>query len=441
MGVTIGIRREDKNEWERRVPLTPFDLATLAGEHDLEFIVQPSPIRVFGDAEYAAAGAQVAEDLSPASLVLAVKEIPVAELLEKRTYLYFSHTSKGQAYNMPMLQHLLDVGATLIDYERIADEQNRRLVFFSLHAGYAGAIETLLALGQRLAASGLATPLLEIRHAYQYADLEAALTHLREIGGRIAAAGLGSLTEPVIVGIAGYGNVAKGCRVILDCLSVREIPVSGLAAAAEGSLAEYGPLVAVVFKEEDMVVPRSSDAQFVLQDYYQRPANYRSVFENHLARLDVLLNCIFWTPAYPRLVTRKWVKAHYGAGKTPRLKVIGDISCDIEGGVEVTLKTTMPDRPCFVYEAESGEAVDGIEGNGPVIMAVDNLPCELPRESSEHFGSVLRGMVPALAQADFAVDFEGLHLPSHLKKAVITHRGQLTPKYRYLQEYLDRSGK
>ncbi|RKZ18896.1 hypothetical protein DRQ50_03170, partial [bacterium] len=150
MSVTVGIRREDKNEWERRVPLVPADVVTLAADHDLEFLVQPSPIRVFKDDEYAAAGATVTEDLSPAKVVLAVKEIPLTELRPDRTYLYFSHVVKGQPYNMPMLQHLLDTGATLIDYEKIADEQNRRLIFFSIHAGYAGMIESLVCLGQRL---------------------------------------------------------------------------------------------------------------------------------------------------------------------------------------------------------------------------------------------------------------------------------------------------
>ena len=441
MGVTIGIRREDKNQWERRVPLTPDDIAMLRHAHDLEFIVQPSTIRIFSDEQYATAGATISEDLAPADIVVAVKEIPLNELREKTVYLYFSHTIKGQAHNMPMLQHLLDMGATLIDYERVADEQNRRLIFFSLHAGYAGAIETLRALGQRLEVNGLTTPLREIRHAWQYGTFTAAREHLREVGQRIVAEGLGPLKEPLIIGVAGYGNVARGCDAILSCLPVRELAVADLAAAGKGTIKDYGPLLKVTFREEDMVAPKADEAQFVLHDYYQRPDNYRSVFEGHLPHLDALLNTIFWTPAYPRLVTRKWVKAHYGADRSARLQVIGDISCDIDGSIQVTRKAPMPDAPCYVYEAETGKTIDGVQGNGPVIMSVDNLPCELPQEASEHFGSVLREMIPALAQADFASDFEGLHLPSHLKKAVITHRGDLAPTYRYLQEHLDKAAK
>jgi len=441
MGELIGIRREDKNKWERRVPLVPADLANLVRDHDLDFVVQPSPIRIFTDSDYTDVGVRVDEDLSEAGIVLAVKELPLDFIAEKKTYLCFSHTIKGQHYNMPLLQRFLDQKATLIDYERVVDEQNRRLIFFSMHAGYAGAIETLVALADRLAEQGVTTPLMDIKHAYEYDSLAAAQDHLRQIGARIEADGMGLEQNPLIIGVAGYGNVAKGCDAILSCLPVREIPVAELAAASKGRVAEFGPLVKVVFKEGDMVEPRSDDAQFVLQDYYQRPANYRSVFERHLPGLDVLINSIYWTSAYPRLVTRKWVKANYGADKTPRLKVIGDISCDIEGSIEVTLKAPMPETPCYVYNPETGKVKDGVEGIGPVIMSVDNLPCELPRGSSEHFSSVLREMVPHLAQADFASDFAGLHLPSYLKKAVITHRGELAPSYRYLQEHLDKATK
>jgi alpha-aminoadipic semialdehyde synthase len=138
-------------------------------------------------------------------------------------------------------------------------------------------------------------------------------------------------------------------------------------------------------------------------------------------------------------LTRKWARANWGAGKQPRLQVVGDISCDLEGAIELTTRPTLPDEPCYVAVPDSGELLPGVEGPGPVIMAVDNLPCEVPRESSEYFSRVLSEMIPALARADFRVGFESLLLPPHLKKAVIAHRGALAPDYRYLQEYLDRS--
>ncbi len=436
--MTIGIRREDKNKWERRVPLAPGDVAELGRLHDLTFVVQPSSIRVFGDDEYRAAGAVVEEDLSRAGIVVAVKEIPLDMLRGRTTYLFFSHTVKGQKYNMPLLQRILDVGATLIDYERIVNEQNRRLIFFSLHAGYAGMLETLAAAGRRLAVQGRASALVDIRPAHEYADLVEMKAHVREIGARLAAAAAAGEGAPVIIGVAGYGNVAAGCREILDCLPARELKVEQLADAAKAGVAELGPLAFVTFREEHMVEPRSTDAQFVLQDYYQHPDNYRGVFERHLPHLDILVNSIYWDTSYPRLLTRKWARTAWAQGKQPRLQVIGDISCDLEGAIELTTKPTMPDEPCYVAVPDTGELLPGVEGPGPVIMAVDNLPCEVPRESSLYFSRVLSDMMPALAQADFSVRFESLLLPVHLKKAVIAHRGALAPDYRYLQEYLDR---
>jgi len=439
MGVTIGIRREDKNEWERRVPLVPADLKELSKDPNLAFTIQPSGIRVFTDDEYRQAGITVDESLDDADIVVAVKEIPIDVLQEKKVYFFFSHTIKGQPYNMPLLQHLLDIKSTLIDYERIADEQNRRLIFFSVHAGNAGMIETLVCLARRMEYNGVKTPLLELKHAYEYSSLIEAKNHLLQIGNRIQAKGMGDHQDPIIIGLAGYGNVSRGCQEILECLPVKEIAVADLEETAGMTASQVGPLVKVVFKEQDMVEPKSKDAQFVLQDYYQRPENYRGVFEKYLPHMDLLMNTIYWEDRYPRLVTKKWAKGQYGPDKRPRLQVIGDISCDIEGSIEMTLKAPMPDQPCFVFDPQSGKIHDGIEGDGPVIMAVDNLPCELPRESSEYFSEVLRDMMTALGQTDFQSDFEGLHLPSHLKKAVITHRGELTPSYKYLQDDLDKA--
>ena len=439
MGVTIGIRREDKNEWERRVPLVPADLVELNKDPNLTFTIQPSGIRVFTDDEYRQAGIKVEEGLDDADIVVAVKEIPIDVLQEKKVYFFFSHTIKGQPYNMPLLQHLLDTKSTLIDYERIADEQNRRLIFFSVHAGYAGMIESLVCLARRMEYNGVKTPLLELKHAYEYGSLIEAKNHLLQIGNRIQAEGMGDHGDPIIIGLAGYGNVSKGCQENFGRQRLGNFAAADLENTAGMAAAQAGPLVKVVFKEQDMVEPKSDDAQFVLQDYYQRPENYRGVFEKYLPHMDLLMNTIYWEERYPRLVTKKWAKTQYGPDKHPRLQVIGDISCDIEGSIELTLKAPMPDQPCFVFDPQTGQIHDGIEGDGPVIMAVDNLPCELPRESSEYFSEVLRDMMTALGQTDFQSDFEGLHLPSHLKKAVITHRGELTPSYKYLQDALDKA--
>jgi len=434
MSVTVGIRREDKNRWEARVPLLPGDLADLQSRHGLRFLVQPSPIRAYGDDEFRRAGIEVTEDLDPASLIVAVKEIPVGLLRPGKAYLFFAHVIKGQPHNMPMLRRLLELGCSLVDYERILDDRNRRLVFFGIHAGYAGMIETLWCLSRRLRQTGRPDPLAGVRHAYEYEDLEAARSHLRRIGERIRRDGLDATLHPLVFGLSGYGNVSRGAREILDCLPVTEVTPAALPAAAVRGGAAPAPLLKVVFKEEHMVRPVEPGAPFVLQDYYVHPEKYEGIFERHLPHLDVLVNTIYWDERYPRLVTREWARQEAGRA---RLQVIGDISCDIEGSIEFTLRATQPDAPCFTYDPGSDSAKSGCAGPGPTVMAVDNLPCELPREASQHFSRTLRGMLPALASADWTAPFERLDLPAELKRAVIVHRGELTPDYRHLKDYLD----
>ena len=187
MSSVIGIRREDKNQWERRVPLIPADIINLQEAHRLRFRVQPSPIRVYTDDEFRGAGVLIEEDLGPASIILAVKEVPIPLIQRGKIYVYFAHVAKGQPHNMPMLKHLMEMGCSLVDYEKITDDKKRRLIFFGRHAGFAGMIETLRAAGQRLALDGIPTPLARLRHAYQYADLARSGRTWRPWGGRSPA--------------------------------------------------------------------------------------------------------------------------------------------------------------------------------------------------------------------------------------------------------------
>ncbi len=436
MSNTIGIRREDKNKWERRVPLTPAHTARLIEQSQLNIIAQSSPVRAFDDDDYAQASAVVQEDLSPADVVFAVKEIPLPLLQANKTYLFFSHTIKGQAYNMPLLQKLLELNCQLIDYERIADDQNRRLIFFGRHAGLAGMIDTLHTLGQRLAWEGHSTPLAEVKLTYQYGDLPAAQQAIRSIGRRIAEEGLPEALAPLVVGVAGYGNVSRGAQEILDWLPTRTISPAELLTLSQRDDVQRNVIYKVVFKEQDTVEPAADGQPFDLQEFFKHPERYRGRFEQYLPHLSVLVNCIYWDTPYPRLLTVAQARQMYAENASPKLKVIGDISCDIEGGVEITVKPTSPDEPAFVWDPASGAAIDGVAGHGPVIMAIDNLPCELPVESSTSFGDALLPFVPALAAADFSADFDSVALPPELKRATIVYQGQLTPSYEYLVQFL-----
>ncbi|RLI64519.1 MAG: hypothetical protein DRO67_04010, partial [Candidatus Asgardarchaeum californiense] len=387
--------------------------------------------RAFSDQEYIDSGANVSEDLSEAPVIFAVKEIPISLFQPRKTYVFFAHVIKGQKYNMPMLKKMMELGCNLIDYEKITDEHGRRLVFFGHYAGLAGMFDTLWAFGKRMEIKGIETPFNEIKEAINYKDLNDIKDHLKMLGERIARDGLPDDICPMVVGFAGYGNVSRGAQEILDLLPVEEITPEQLKTLSENY--SNNVIYKVVFKEKDMVDPISPDANFDLQEYYSKPELYKPTFEQYLPYLTILMNCIYWEKRYPRLITKDYVERNYNQMK---LEVIGDISVDVNGAIEFTEKTTDSGCPTFVYNPSNKKITDGYEGEGIVVMAVDNLPCELPRESSEAFSKLLFDFVPPIAKADYSVDFDSLDLPPEVKRAVILYHGKLAPDYEYISKYL-----
>jgi len=428
----IGIRREDKSHWERRAPLVPEDVRRLTARHGLRICVQSSPTRIFKDEEYQSAGAQVVGDLAGCPVILGVKEIPPQCLEAGKTYVYFSHTVKGQWANMPALRRLLELGGTLIDYERIVDDQGRRLVFFGRYAGLAGMIDTLWALGQRLRHEGIDTPFTRVQPAHCYANLEHAKRELTALAAVIRQEGIPKLIQPFVCGFAGYGHVSQGAQEILDLLPVKEVTPAELPDVPAAADTCYK----VVFREGDMVTRVDPSAAFDLQEYYQHPECYQASFFPHSRHLTVLVNCVYWEPKYPRFLTRAQLHELYADERQPRLRVIGDISCDVDGSLACTTRTTDPACPVYVYDPATGQTHDGVAGHGPVVLAVDFLPCELPADASYYFSGVLSPFIPDLAKADWSHPLAESGLPPVLQRATIAYRGQLTAPYRYLEQFL-----
>ncbi len=429
MNKIIGIRREDKNKWEVRVPIIPEAVKKIKNEWGIDVIVQPFPKRAYSDEEYVLDGAKINDDLSECKTIIAVKEIPVNLLLPKKTYMFFSHTIKGQKYNMPLLKKLMDLKCTLIDYECIKDQSGRRLVFFGRFAGLAGMIDAFHGLGQRLKHLGKETIFLKIKPAYEYRDLDEAKKAIKEIGEEITRDGIDHLNKPLIFGFAGYGNVSKGAQEVFDLLPFKQISADEIKNIPLENANNF--VYKVIFAEKDLVEPIDNNNQFELQDYFKNPTKYKSKFEKYLPDITILINAIYWDDRYPRLVTKEFLK------NTPNnLVLISDISCDIDGAIEITNQSTKPDEPAYVYNPESDSFIMGYEGKGVVNMAVDNLPCELPRDASNTFSDSLLPFIGAIADNDFAETFENLKICSEIKNAIILLNGEFTPNYRYMEKYL-----
>jgi saccharopine dehydrogenase (NAD+, L-lysine-forming) len=428
----IGLRKEEK-AFETRVPLIPNHVRFLHDKYGIEFILEPSNQRAFSEDEYNIEVKSLKGSGVP--VVIGIKEMPIDIFEKDIVYIFFSHTIKGQTNNMPMLKRIIDVGATLIDYERVVDENNRRLIYFGNWAGMAGISETLRILGERLESLGIKpNPFAGMKPTLEIREVDELKEEFQLLGTRIKEQGLPEEITPFVIGFAGYGNVSKGAQEIFDILPHKTVSPESLDLLPPESYLLYK----CVFKEEHMVKPKDPTAKFDLKDYYTHgKTKYTGVFHKYIPHLTVLMNCIYWTNKYPRLVTLDFIRNHWKS-EDRKLQIIGDISCDIKGAIELTVHCTSADKPAFTYLIDEDKAELGVKGKGPVIVAVDNLPCELPRESSTSFSKTLLDFIPALANADFTAPFSNLDLPREIKDAVIVYRGKLTEKFQYLEQYFSK---
>ena len=431
---SILIRAEDKNIWERRAPLVPEDLAKILQKAPTQAFVEKSDKRFFKESEYQAVGAKICEGMEKGDIILGVKEIPKEKLLNNKTYLFFSHTIKGQKDNMPMLKRIIDGQSTLIDYEKITDAQGRRLVFFGRFAGDAGAIDILWLMGQHWQARGLATPFSECKQALNYHSVKEAHDHIEQIGQQIKQNGLPQELNPLIIGILGYGNVSKGAQYILQALPVEQIDPADLETFYKKGNFSPHKVYLTVFKEEHLVKHRQ-DKPFELQDYYRHPEHYQSVFDRYLPYLSILVNAIYWDARYPRFVTWDALARLKSAGKL-RLQGIADITCDVNGSIECNVKATDSGNPAYLVHPETRSITDGYRGEGIVLLAVDNLPAELPNDASRFFSQQLWPFIPDIVKADLTKPLNKSGLPEEIQRAVIVYNGQLTEPYQYLEQYL-----
>lgn len=419
----LGIRREDKSEWERRVPLVPSDVKHLVAE-GVEVHVQRSEQRCIPEDEYEAAGARIVDTLDDATVVLGVKEMPASEFRAGVSYLFFSHTIKGQPYNMAMLRTLLERRATLYDYELVTDAAGVRTIAFGRFAGLAGGLDTLWALGQRFTEEGIETPFAPLRQSLGYVDLEDAKQHVDAAAAKIAKDGWPTAAGPLVIAVTGYGGkVAGGAWEILERLPHRVVAPADLPKLEAWPTHEA---ILVPFGTSDLVRPRTEGRPVDRQEYYDHPERYEPVVGESLPYLTALVHGILWTDRYPKFITREDTAALLDAGPT-RFRLITDITCDPDGSNELLPQATSVGDPTYVIDPRTGETQPGFAGDGIVILGVDILPAELPRDASRHFSAALTPLVPALMRGIPSLDDPTV--APELRRAVIALRGELVPPW------------
>ncbi len=397
----IGLLREGKNPPDKRVPLSPTACSQLLKLWpDTRIVVQPAIIRCFSETAYAEAGCEISEDLSACNLLMGVKEIQINDLRPDKTHLFFSHVTKRQPYNRSLLQAVLQKGITLLDYELLTDPEGLRTVAFGRFAGIVGAHHGLAAFGKK-------NQEFELPGAWQV-DRLSDLLHL-----------YGRIKWPAMrIVVTGDGRVGKGAVELLRAAGIQELSAAEF---LEGHLTGEAAVFCVL-KSKD-VFRRSGTSEGSVWDrshFHAHPNHYVSQLAPYLSQADILVNTLFWSAGGPRLFERSDMRL-----ASFRVRTIADISCDINGGVPATLRFSSIADPVYGYDPHSETEVKPYTKDSIDIMAVENLPCELPVDASELFGQqLLASFFPAWMN-------EGLEA-EEIKRATITRAGALTEGYQYL---------
>ncbi|MEM8522040.1 NAD(P)-dependent oxidoreductase [Flavobacterium sp. PL12] len=396
----FGIIKERKNPPDRRVIFSPNELTLLKQKYQQVSVkVETSDIRIFEDAQYINLGIDVVDDVSDCDILFGVKEVPIENLIANKSYFFFSHTIKKQPYNRNLLKAVLEKNIDLYDYETIVDADNRRLIGFGRYAGIVGAYNGIRAFGIKF-------ELFKLPKAETLAGKEALISHLKRI-----------VLPPLKFVITGTGKVGNGAKEVLDAIKIKEVSV-------ENYLTKN--YTQAVYTQIDVLeYNKRKDGQVLdFTDFYQNPKEYDSDFEKFTKVTDIYITGHFYGNDAPVILTREMLKAN-----DCKIKVVADVSCDVNGPIACTLRSSTIAEPLYGYLPEENIEVDVFHPAAIVVMAVDNLPCELPKDASEGFGEMfLEHVIPAF----FNDDKDGI-----LNRAKITEKGKLTERFSYLQDYVD----
>lgn len=396
----FGILKERKNPPDRRVVFSPDELIRLKKQYpDISAKVEASDIRVFTDPQYENLGIEITNDISDCDILFGVKEIPVENLIPNKSYFFFSHTIKKQPYNRKLLQTILEKNIDLYDYETIVDANNRRLIGFGRYAGIVGAYNSIRAFGIKF-------ELFKLPKAETLSGKDALITHLKRL-----------ILPPLKFVITGTGKVGNGAKEVLDAIKIKQVSV-------ENYLTKN--YTQPIYTQIDVLdYNKRKDGQVLdFNDFYNNPKDYISDFEKFTTVSDIYISGHFHATEAPVILTREMLQS-----RDCKIKVVGDVSCDVNGPISCTLRSSTIAEPLFGYLPNDDIEVDVFHPAAIVVMAVDNLPCELPKDASEGFGEMLmEHVIPAF----FNNDKDGI-----LQRAKITEKGKLTPRFSYLQDYVN----
>jgi saccharopine dehydrogenase (NAD+, L-lysine forming) len=398
-GLKIGLIREGKTPPDKRVAFTPLQAEEIEQRFpDVKVVCESSEIRCFKDEEYKALDIEVTKNIQACDILMGIKEVPAGSLIPRKTYLFFSHTLKKQPYNRKLLQAALEKKIRLIDYEALKDKQGNRLVAFGRYAGIVGAYNGLWTYGNRYKKFSL-------RRAFECFDVNDLKLELGKVR-----------LPPVKILLTGAGRVGKGAMETLDSARIRKVNIHDFL------YQRFDEPVYIQLSSGDYHT-RKEGGHFNRQEFHQHPDRYFSHFEDFTKVTDILLAGAFWNPKAPVLFTREHMLS-----PDFRIRIIADITCDINGSIPSTQRaSTIPD-PIYDYDPATNSTHAAFSNDSFVsVMAVDNLPCELPRSASEEFG---RDLIDRIMKPLLYEDSENV-----IERATITFNGNLTSHFAYLQDY------
>lgn len=400
--IKIGLIREGKVPVDHRVPLTPKQCKAIHAIYsNVEIVVQPSPIRAYKDEEYSEQGIRLNEDLSECDIIMGIKEVNIQDLIPNKTYLFFSHTIKKQAHNRNLLRAILDKKIQLIDYELIKDKKNKRIIGFGRYAGIVGAYNAFRTFG-------LKKRLYELTPAHKCKDRKTMESEMKKI----------ILPFDTKIVLTGFGRVGHGAREVIDLLPIKEV-------SPEEFLSQKFTEPVFSQLEVEDYYGRKDGKPCSKSEFYSNPELYKSTFNRYLSEADVYIPCHFWSNKSPFIITKEDLRM-----PNLRLSVLADISCDVVGPIASTIRPSKISDPIYGYNPVTENEDDFMKPGIIAVMAVDNLPCELPLDASEDFGNeLMRQVIPLLLKDD---------LDDKILRATETSfEGKLTENFSYLQDYVD----